>query len=1809
MKRGKAWLSQNVETLAARHEERETPAFDVVVVGSGYGGAVAAARLSTLGRDGSTVPLSVAVLERGVEYAAGSFPATFADVIGHQRLSGGAGQTFPEGLMDWRVSGDVWALVANGLGGGSLINAGVCERPYAAIFDQTVWPAPWRANHAKWGHLFARAEHALDAARWPRDAVRKQQIMQDLADRLDGEARSVTVSITPPDAIASVGDEATPPRYPCIECGDCFTGCNVGAKRTLAHTYLARAYRQGVEFYCGATVRRVERLASSASGARWAVVYVFTDPQRTPGADVEFKVLARDVVLAAGTFGTTEILMRSQRGRGGELHFSARLGDGFSGNGDMLSAFYDYGTQVNASAPESTPLTSRKSGPTITTQIEWLEPRGPRGEWRGVVQDLTVPGALGWVFREIVTTMMVPERWTHWNWRCETNRGADPYVVDEEAIQRSLLTVCYVDDGAQGRLEPGPEWGGALRDGALIVRWPELGTVQSFRTAEQRLAAKLPGNTAFLRNPLWQFMPKADYMSLGQTKQRQLTVHPLGGCRLAENADEGVVDAFGRVFDTGTRFYDGAPQAETLRLRHEGRTRQILHDGLHVLDGSVMPCALGINPLLTITALAEGMIDEWQVQYGWHEVRSPLRALPRAPLPQAPESVELHRAPTAVRFREGMAGALAAPLQPDPNNPLHLAMHVNFAPVPDLQAFVQASHRETALTATFHLGARRTPMRTGREVVQPIAGNVPLTLAGAVQWFAREPSNMLCRLRHSGWAYLRNRFAADFVESSHQHEPLFGGLWDKLKGLTHFGAVRQLAYRFEPLPHAWALPNLTLPAGTVITGTKRVGYRIFTRGDPDSTNPWRQLSEMPLVATTPDGVRIELGVLEFVPLTSLDRYQLPLEVLRQHNALTAFQDLMSLGLYFARALGGLHMLNFRRPEYPVEINGPRALLRLPPLTYDARDPRFRNLTVSAHAVDVPLANEPNLKLRLTRVRPAQVTQASPVVLFHGLGSGGIQFTHPGIEAPMATWLAQQGFDVWVPELRTSIGLETSRRQWLMDDIAREDVPALIAEVCRLANIRKVSVIAHCIGSAMFCMSMLSGRLAGRVDKAILMQVGPRVELPQASKARGYLAFRVQQLLGADTVDSVASQDVTDTEVILDRLLGSLVYPAHQRPHYRLGCDLRKNTRRTNANRSAGIFGQLFEYENMSPRLLDHLDDLLGHVNLTTYEQTAQFVFYRRLVDQAGDDVYVTPANVAQYFNIPVLLIHGEENQTFDPMTLERNQRLFQRAGVPVEVLSVPGHGHLDCVVGTRIAEMIYPAMLRHLLTPPVSHPTEPSEPRTALPAIGPWIGHAARNATSGDIELHIGVRVDDYDKPLAGVVSLMHAGTTPLADLQVASPHAAHEYAFNVTIDPASLASHTSVEVTVMPVYRALPASANEFIATSHGVRQYEREQRSLAGLPDARTPSLRLDAEWIARQINPSPQDLGLILGACRQRPLLVDRELADRGMSRIVAALDGNRESALGAHVLIDAVVLSGDQVYADSRAMNINANATRGRFNDAYREAWTAPHQHEVMRRRPVYMALDDHEFSNDYNDVVARERAIEFMHARDAWQKYLIAAGPPREPLAPSAAWTATSVRGFGVFLCDTRSARRDQASLSRHGAAIMGPLQMYKLKQWLLQREQDASYGARAKIVVMGTPVVPFFASANTPSGALGSDGWQRFPDSLAELFEWIAIHGIRNVVFLSGDYHHFADVNLTLEAPGRPRIGARCIVTSGLYTPYPFANAEVEEWLTPAACAPLRLRAGHVKWGYQITRERGGSGYTRLSFHANGRVDADFVVV
>ena len=512
--------------------------YDVVVIGSGYGGGVSAARLARAGK-------SVAVLERGREFPTGTFPSRFPDVRAEMQVTGRRLRIGSEtGLYDVRLGDDMHVLVGCGLGGGSLINAGVALRPDPRVFADPVWPGAIRQD----GLLeqgYARATEWLRPMPSPRaQQTTKYQALAACAPALGATVVAPPVVVSFHDTVNAAGVS----QAACTGCGDCCGGCNVGAKNTVALTYLPDAVRHGAEIFTEAKVRWIEK----ASGGGWRVVVAGKS-----GAAGTVAVTAATVILAAGTLGSTEILLRS-RERG--LAVSDRLGQRFSANGDIIAFGYGAKIPVNAiGVGHPKKIDGAEIGAAVSGQIEIVDADDLSKSM--TIQEGVLPSGLA----PALPVMFVP------NGRLLGALQSLISGVYKGPFQHLQTFFAVSHDSASGRF--------TLDGDRLSLAWPNARDEAVYQRLDAALDALVTrAGGSYVKNPL-----------AGTVMGHQpATAHPLGGCGMGDGRDGGVVNHKGQVFDASA-----------------GSGSTATHDGLYVIDGSIIPRSLGCNPLLTITALAE----------------------------------------------------------------------------------------------------------------------------------------------------------------------------------------------------------------------------------------------------------------------------------------------------------------------------------------------------------------------------------------------------------------------------------------------------------------------------------------------------------------------------------------------------------------------------------------------------------------------------------------------------------------------------------------------------------------------------------------------------------------------------------------------------------------------------------------------------------------------------------------------------------------------------------------------------------------------------------------------------------------------------------------------------------------------------------------------------------------------------------------------------------------------------------------------------------------------------------------------------
>jgi cholesterol oxidase len=537
--------------------------YPVIVIGSGYGGGVAAARLARAG-------LQICVFERGREFVAGEFPDTLAAATAEFQVDL-ADEHFGNatGLYNLHVDRDMNVLVGCGLGGTSLINAGVVLRAEPRVFDDARWPEILRREardpQSNLSEGYRRAEAMLKPQPYPESypPLAKLTAHQQSAAALQQPFKRPPINVCFNTGINHVGVQ----QNACINCGDCVSGCNHAAKNTTHLNYLPDAANHGAEIF---TEIKVTRLARSADEKKWLIYFRPQGLQREAFDAPELFVSADTVVLAAGTLGSSEILLRS---RSAELQFSGQLGRRFTDNGDVLAFAYNCDQAIHGIGFGAREIDKNKLvGPCITSVIDAREQ--PALDDGMVIEEGSLPGALAALLPGALRALAdltgldtdagsidnLREAAREWE---STFAGARAGAVDNT---QTFLVMSH--DNGNGVI--------ALENDRLRLRWPGVGELPVFqRIAEQLKKATMALGGTYMPNPIW-------HKLLGHPL---VTVHPLGGCCIGEDAAQGVVNERCQVF--------------------AGSNGEAVHEGLYVCDGAIVPRSLGVNPLFTITALAE----------------------------------------------------------------------------------------------------------------------------------------------------------------------------------------------------------------------------------------------------------------------------------------------------------------------------------------------------------------------------------------------------------------------------------------------------------------------------------------------------------------------------------------------------------------------------------------------------------------------------------------------------------------------------------------------------------------------------------------------------------------------------------------------------------------------------------------------------------------------------------------------------------------------------------------------------------------------------------------------------------------------------------------------------------------------------------------------------------------------------------------------------------------------------------------------------------------------------------------------------
>ena len=575
--------------MTGKHARQDPHHYDVLVVGSGFGGSVAALRLTEKG-------YRVGVLEAGARFEDDDFTKGTFDL--KQFLWAPALGCY--GIQRIDAVHDTMIVAGAGVGGGSLVYANTLYEPLPAFYRDPQW-----AHITDWADELApfydQAKRMLGVTTYPYRTPADDVMEKVATDMGVGETFHPTpVGVFfggPGQARGEEVDDpyfggAGPARRTCINCGECMSGCRHNAKNTLVKNYLYLAESKGARVLPLTTVTRISPRTDADHG--YEVRVRFTKAKRETARTTR-TLTADHVVLAAASLGTQKLLHR-MKDEGHLPRLSERLGHLSRTNSEsILGAIAPKGDTTDYS--EGVAITS-SFHPDDDTHIEPVrygrghnamaflqtvltDGDGPAPRWRTWLREL-------WTQRRHLGDLVDVKHWSERTVIALVMQSLDNSITTYG--KRGRLTKHWRMTSRQGHGAPNPTWIPAGND------------------AVRRIASTIGG------------LPGGN---IGEPFNMPLTAHFIGGCTIGSSVESGVIDPYQRVYH---------------------------YPGLHVADGSAISANLGVNPSLTITAQAERAMSFWPNK-GEEDARPVLGAGYRRIQPVAPRHpVVPEGAPGALRL-------------------------------------------------------------------------------------------------------------------------------------------------------------------------------------------------------------------------------------------------------------------------------------------------------------------------------------------------------------------------------------------------------------------------------------------------------------------------------------------------------------------------------------------------------------------------------------------------------------------------------------------------------------------------------------------------------------------------------------------------------------------------------------------------------------------------------------------------------------------------------------------------------------------------------------------------------------------------------------------------------------------------------------------------------------------------------------------------------------------------------------------------------------------------------------------------------
>jgi cholesterol oxidase len=1221
--------------------------YDVVVVGSGYGGSVAASRLARAGK-------KVCLLERGKELLPGDYPNDISSTKNQIQIDAPHAHIGPAtALFDFRTNKDMNVLLGCGLGGTSLINANVALELDPRVFKDESWPQPEEGKG--WPEtlkpFYALGRTMLNSGAYPEDFPRLNKLvaLKKSAEQMNQPFYRPPINVNFKSRVNPFGVT----QKACNGCGDCCSGCNVSAKNTTLMNYLPDANNYGAEIFTETAVHHIIRAEK-----KWTTC--ISDPSKSNG---EYMEVTSDVlILSAGALGSTEILLRSQSFG---LPLSPMLGKHFSGNGDVLAFGYNsYWDEKEKNGTATSPalnaigigdnLVAKKKypGPCITGIIDMRHTEDVK---KGlVIEEGVIPGAFatglaaGFLFgatqydnffqygkADGAARLMDAQKLAT---AMQNSNASMTDFAYQGAVAKTQTYLVMSHDDANGEMK--------LQDDRIRIQWPGIGKSPVIQRDNKKiLQASQAIRGQFLPNPTW-----TDAMG-----RQIITVHPVGGCRMGAHASTGVVDTRGRVFDN---------------------LDKSVHEGLYVMDGAVMPGALGVNPLLTITAFAERACYLLALERGW-KIDYTLNGVDLNPV----DGIKKYGT-KALQDIYDSASRLTGFFHQAWDRLIEFFKHVwkwikhqlYLLLEKIVQFFVNHYPRQLSPALSFDETMQGFATRHFQPGQTPANARISDDFEIAFKQGQAENSTMVVHL---------------LIESENVYDTVSGDAHTaKVSGTVECGELSATPMKASGLFHLFPVSKTKVETWNMIYDMEMksgegkdfhfYGQKVLHQ--TTGSNWWYDVTTLfvnVFEKSSGDETIVAKGIIR-LSLEDLMKQAATVKITTTNPVVKRLPGFVALlldetyaqkfaaffGMVLFRSYGGMlaDLANF-----PAEENAhrKRRTLRAPkPEMYNIKTPD-------------------GFQIKLTRYAAGR---KGPVILAPGFTVNACSFAADTVEENLVEFLCNAGtkhnnpednYDVWLLDYRASPDAGNNGKPFTMDDIALYDWPAAVQFVLEKTHARDVQVLAHCAGSMSFLMAKLRGLKGVRSAICSQLTLHPVTDWMNYLKADVHLVKILEESLHINTLDIRSGNSTQDKG--MDALLWSLPVPEGE------------ECKNPCCRRIFAVYGPSYTHSQLNHDTHVAMREWFGVVSTKSFEQLTTMLRLGYVVDRDGKNTYLPEV---KNIDIPIHFIAGSRNQIFFP---ETSLRTFEwlKANVGAHLFSrqvYTDYAHMDFFIGKNASRDIFPSL-------------------------------------------------------------------------------------------------------------------------------------------------------------------------------------------------------------------------------------------------------------------------------------------------------------------------------------------------------------------------------------------------------------------------------------------------------------------------------------------------------------------------------------